>query len=93
MSSDRAETPADIAEFIQGESDLVRRVRDAYLDADPGLPHGHDRVAEADDIDALLEQGVGEVLAEAGVVRSQEAGQPSSRGGPPASISVDWEKR
>ena len=58
----------DLAEALDGEVQILLGVTGGDLGADAGLAHGHYRVAEARDVDALGQHPGGELLSHLGVV-------------------------
>src|SRR5690606_17848103 len=59
-----AEAPADADEGIHRLVNLFAGVRGAHLRADARLAPGYDGEEEADDVDAFLEQLLGELLGQ-----------------------------
>src|SRR5690606_41112601 len=67
-----AEAPADADEGIHRLVNLFAGVRGAHLRADARLAPGYDGEEEADDVDAFLEQLLGELLGQRRVVERSE---------------------
>src|SRR5438309_4217591 len=61
---EHAELAAYAAEGVHGPFELLARQRRGHLRADARLPFGHDRIGEADDVHAALQQRIGHAAGE-----------------------------
>ena len=56
MSSNNTKLLAHLSKGVNGQVDLIIRVRCRQLSSDPSLAFGHNRIAEPNHIDALIHQ-------------------------------------